>query len=372
MNRTKTRPLVVAHADCDLYHSSYVTTGLCRLADAGRIDLKFRLPAAVFARHRGRFTVRLDVHDQPGGEPRKVCVDLHDQNDYFANASLRDCGLYFKRSYNREEIAKLPPELAAKVLPFGPTFGCRPWRERGLASRWAGSLLSHTQRIGGWRTLSRHDGLRSLYDFAPQSSYRALRPLGEYERGRLIEPEPRVYLNTRLFPEESEQVAALNRRRIELVRRLRAELGPRFLGGLIPGELVPADCRTNAPADRRAHVENLNSSLVCVYTNGLHDSVAWKLGEYMAAARCVVGEPLCNELAGPLTGGAGVFFSASTDECVAACLRLVADPELAFETRRGIAAYYASFVRPDDNLWRVVSRAPAATEMAWAGSAALA
>lgn len=365
MSRSAKLPLVVAHTDCDLYHSSYVMTGLFELAADGLIDLKFRLPHSVFNHHRGRFTVRLDISDRSGGDVHRICIDLHDLNNYFCHDSLRDCELYLKRSYNRAEIGKLPAEWAVKILPFGPNFGCLGASEHGLRRRWAGSVLSHLQRTGGWNSLAKKKTLYSLFDFGFQSSYKALRPLHEYESSyRNDEVKPRVYFNTRLFPEESEQVAAMNRQRIELVRRLRAELGERYLGGLITGEMVPADCISDVGNDRKTHVENVKSSLVCLYSNGLGDSVAWKLGEYMASAKCIVGEPLQNELAAPLIGGVDIFYYASTDECVAHCLRLVNDPELSREVRKRIANYYSSYVRPDRNLWRVISRVVAAPALA--------
>lgn len=350
-------PLVITHVDCDLYHSSYVMTGLFELAADGQIDLEFRFPASVISRHRGRFTVRLDIHDPAGGDPHRVCIDLHDDNDYFSYESLRDCELYFKRSYNRVKIGKLPRESRHKILPFGPNFGCTGKHERSLLLRRCGSVLSHIQRIGGWHSLVRKRGFYGLYSVG-SVLYKRLRSLQEYESDLSGDGvRARVYFNTRLFPEDSDRVAALNKQRVQLVRSLRAELGDRYLGGLIPGEMVPADCVSNSGYDRKSHAASVKSSLVCIYTNGLHDSVAWKLGEYMASSKCVVAEPLCNELAAPLVDGREIFYFNSTDECVAHCLRLVNDPEFAREVRKSVADYYASFVRPDRNMWRVIGRA---------------
>lgn len=359
------RPLVIAHVDCDLYHSSYVMTGLLELAADGQIDLEFRFPASIISRHRGRFTVRLDIHDRAGGDLHRMCIDLHDANDYFCEESLRDCELYFKRSYNRLEIGKLPLESRHKILPFGPNFGCTGKHERSLFLRRCGSVMSHIQRIGGWHTLVRKRGFYGLYTVG-SVLYKRLLPLQEYESDLSGDGvQTGVYFNARLFPEDSGPIAALNKQRVRLVRSLRAEFGDRYLGGLIPGAMVPADCVSNSGCDRKSHAASVKSSLVCIYTNGLNDSIGWKLGEYFASSKCVVAEPLCNELAAPLVDGRDIFYFNSTDECVAHCLRLMNDPELAREVRKRIADYYASFVRPDRNLWRVISRAvtvPALTQ----------
>ena len=47
----------------------------------------------------------------------------------------------------------------------------------------------------------------------------------------------------------------------------------------------------------------VKSSDICIATTGLHKSIGWKFGEYIAASRAIITEPLYYEIPGELKRG---------------------------------------------------------------------
>ncbi|MEZ5597876.1 MAG: glycosyltransferase [Pseudomonadales bacterium] len=142
----------------------------------------------------------------------------------------------------------------------------------------------------------------------------------------------------------------MNRERIDVVRRLREALGPRFTGGLEDN----AEAQRRAPqyiyragTDKHSYIALMKQHLVGVTSPGLHGSVGWKFAEYIAAACCIVA-PL-------LPAGQSDSFNADTnylpwnslDDCVDACERLLNSPDQARAMQQENARYYARTLRPD-------------------------
>ena len=98
------------------------------------------------------------------------------------------------------------------------------------------------------------------------------------------------------------------------------------------------------------HVALTKECLVAVGTAGLHDSTSWKMAEYLAASRCIVSERPFYDSAAPLVEGKHYLAFTTPAECVAACERLLDDPETARALRAASYAYYSAHVRPDQVL----------------------
>jgi hypothetical protein len=101
---------------------------------------------------------------------------------------------------------------------------------------------------------------------------------------------------------------------------------------------------------RLDYLRKMHQCLVGVDANGLHNCVAWKLGEYLAGSLCIVAKPIRDILPVPLTeSNALTFYDPQT--CVAACDRLLSNPALAAQMREDNYRYYREFAQPSSNLW---------------------
>src|SRR5581483_1058820 len=112
--------------------------------------------------------------------------------------------------------------------------------------------------------------------------------------------------------------------RLALVRALRRAFGERFLGGVVRtplAERLCPDAISPLPSAHRAYARWSSAPLIGIYSRGLHDSIAFKLPEYMANGKAIVAEGMPRDaiLPAPLAENHDYLPFATPDECVAQC-----------------------------------------------------
>lgn len=346
--------------DQDLYHTSYVYAGVFGLAAHNGVELELRTPRIGTWRKPGTGStyVSLDVR-APDGTLLPLAIDLRDRSDLFDESALKNVAVYFKRSHHPADVARLPPELREKVLPFGMNFVCvnAPSAKavsaqvlRHIASKVAG-------RTGGGGTVK--SLMRKVYD------YWSYRRESDYTAAPDTPKTAAVLFQTRIWEDHEalgDDPNAINDQRVCLVRALKKGLGDRFCGGLVPTPLALRrypDLVTARPSSPAAYARWQRSLLIGVYTRGLHFSTAWKLGEYFAASMCVVAERPRNQLPVPLNEGAEFLAFASPDECIAACESVFVNPDLQRTMRAAAHDYYQREIAPMAHLRSCLARAVA-------------
>lgn len=338
------RVTVFVGPDHDLYHTSLLLSGFCALAGRGAIGLRYFWPHTDDDRWLAGDPVVV-CFDLEGPSPQRVAVDLRD-GEGVSRPILDRVNRYLKRAFYRPELERLPPELAARIEPFGLNFACR--------SR--ASTIRLLRTIG--LPIARHGpvGWPRLRQFLLTPGIKA------FEQGPDVTVEPKVVFQTRLWTSDEvpvQEVEPLNTGRVAMVRALRRAFGNRFVGGLVPTELAlsqyPEDV-TPHPSKYSAYLALKKRCLVGVYTRGVEHSLAFKLGETLAASQCLVSVPLRYELPAPLVPERHYLPFDSPDECIAACQRLLDTPALASEMRRANHDYYVREVEPAAHVARVLAR----------------
>lgn len=335
-----------------LYHAAKIYAGLDALARRGLITLR------ALAHPEGATELVLFQATALGtGSQRLIGVDLHDHSAAFCRVGLAQCDVYLKRSLYRPDALVLPAEQRGKILPFGLNYGCasdasRRWVLRhwgvGVAKTLGRWPRAGVQRLGRWLREVRH--YVALHDFA------------YFEQPPDAVVEPAALFQTRVWPpeESSENLEEINEERVLLIRRLRQVFGSRFRGGIVPTPFARRHYPDVVLAESYRHedyVKVMQRHLVCINTRGLHNSIAFKLPEYLAASVCIVSEPLRNELPHPLVAGEHYHEFRSHDECIARCERLLSNPAEAREMRRHSAAYYRRWVAPAEHMLDCLDRA---------------
>ena len=87
------------------------------------------------------------------------------------------------------------------------------------------------------------------------------------------------------------------------------------------------------------------------------DSLAFKMSEYLAASRCIVGHMPRSILPEPLVPGRNFLPFETTDQCIAQCESLFANLPAAAEMRHANWSYYRSQVEPSAHLLSILQRA---------------
>jgi hypothetical protein len=344
--------------DQDLYHTSYVHAAVFGLAERGDVELDLRAPTVNTWRKSdpGSACVSLNVR-AADGTVVPLAIDLLDRSDVFDERALAQVAVYFKRGYHPPDIAKLSPNLRAKVLPFGMNFVCaNASSARAVSAQIARRIaVKLARRTAGGPTVKAL--MRKLYD------YWSYRRESDYLAAPEIAKTPAVLFQTRIWEDHEahgDDPNAINEERVSLVRALKQVLNDRFRGGLVPTPLAlrrHPELVTERPVSPAAFAGFQRSLLVGVYTRGLHYSTAWKLGEYFAGSMCVVAEPPRNQLPVPLTAGVEYLPFDSPDECVAACESILGDRDLQRALRVAAYEYYQREVSPEAHLRSCLARA---------------
>jgi len=299
----------------------------------------------------------MQVKFRKSGENRLLAIDLLDRSDSFEMGALKSCDIYLKRNYYEPHLMSLPNELRGKVIPFGLNYACRSFAsiQRILATL----VPRFLWRLGlpprpGTKDIRKYTD--TLWQFLSSPAPRA------FERNPEESMEPMILFQTRVWSpmDISENAHEINGERVALVRALRKAFGSRFLGGLVPTPYArqhyPNEISTHSPRHSQ-YIKWGKKSLIGVNTRGLHDSLAFKLPEYLAASKCVVSCPLRNELPVPLIEGQHYLAFRTPEECVDRCANLLHDSKLGAKLRKEAWEYYRREIEPAAHLRNCLMRA---------------
>jgi hypothetical protein len=332
-------------------HIQQLYTGLFELHRAGLIELSqqmvpVRIPERA-AQHlrdawRTHAKVVLNRHTTLHFDMHDACeIDLVD---------LEMCDFYFKRSYSRAYVERLP-DGGDKVLPFGFNYHVLPdaadWfalsRALHLPASPGDRVSSIREALDAGNLTQFHSRLRELQappDYAADA--RVLFLVAAYDPHDIADRTP----------EKVHERKHINEMRAQCIRLLRKELGSRFLGGFSHSAYTVAhykDCLvSNARiTDKKVYLRTRRSFPICVATTGLHGSNGWKLAEYVACAKAIASERLVYEVPGPFEADRNYLEFTSPERCVEQVSRLISDPALRHEMMTANALYYGAYQRPD-------------------------
>ncbi len=271
-------------------------------------------------------------------EGLKLAIDVSDHNDFFNQHLLEWCDVYAKRNINpRRDVA-----LQHKIIPFGLVWACHSRRSLLAA---LGALAATLPRASKTR-------LREVYRYLVTPPWKAF----EVHPSQPVDSA--ILLQTRVWePEDAPGDEIINDQRISLLRALKKEFGQRLVGGVVPSEFASRHCPdliTTQPCRHPQYVKWAKKPLIGIYFRGLFDAIPIKMAEYLAASKCIVSEPIHNELVEPLDHN---FVFRSNDECLQACERILSDPQLALAHRQHSWDYYNRQVRPDVHIAGLLKRA---------------
>lgn len=324
----------------DQEHNSQIVTGFLMLADRYHLEIQ----NDIVSRGKLDWSVPHVVECEYAG--KKIAYDTSDGYFEDIRSWVEKYDLYFKRSFSQEKnLHFLGESLSRRVYPLGFNyFVTCPGNPYGAVSR-------------NWKTCVRGILGRKEKDyFTPEKfQYR------ETERltgkviffTRLWKPE------TYLSDEINAQRENINAIRIELLRRLREELGDRFVGGLFDADYekqMAADLVVPRSMTRREnYLKLLHASDIAIGSTGLHDSIGWKTGEYVAAGKAIVNEMLCYEVPGDFSEGVNYLSFDGPDVCMDHVKYLLNHPDAVLAMKRNNRRYYDLYLAPDKMIERTLA-----------------
>jgi len=306
-------------------------------------------------------SLALEVTDQRTAKTRRVLVDLDDTRRFAFPHLLDQFDVIVKRSFSPRQIEKLPQHQQSKVIPYGINFNC------GSPNIPVFQLFLHHHLLrlrGGIKS-------KNSQSFLLQHQLRFLlflanNNLSLNESDFLKTPDTPtrhgIFFVTRVFG-TSKGLTEFSRRRIELMQALRKNFGQRFEGGIVRTRLSQEFCPRELlrpKISRRDFSETFGASEIVISTLGVGESNPWKLGEFMAAASCIVSEPLVFELPVPLEERKHICSFASIDQCLEICDELLSKRSLVRDIKHHTQAYFSNNVRASNLVMDMLNRVFAA------------
>lgn len=142
----------------------------------------------------------------------------------------------------------------------------------------------------------------------------------------------------------------LNDMRINIIRTLKQKYPNNFIGGLQDSPLVKKMCPdlrvSRVYAFRNKYLKRMHNADICIASAGLHKSIGWKMGEYVASGKAIVSEKLYYEVPGDFKEGVNYLEYNTVDECIAAVDRLMTDSDLLNWISQNNQTYYNEYLKP--------------------------
>jgi len=324
-------------------HNAQVITGFLMLAQNNPEKYQVQVPKCI-PQKRGemKWMPQIVEADYCG---YRIAYDTSD--GYFdgigSYASRYD--FYFKRSFSPEMNAQiLGPELAKRVYPLG--FNYYVTCKGNPYSFIDGKTWKHTVR--------QLMGRKNPDYFTPERFTQEKR----LSKGKVIfmtrlwAPEP-------AFSHEiNDERVYINNMRIEVLNRLKEKLGDRFIGGCADDTFA----RETAPewiippklTRREIYLKTMQECDIAIGSMGLHESIGWKTGEYVAAGKAIVNERFHYEVPGNFAAGRNYLPFDNAIECVAAVEYLLEDPMRIEQMKACNREYYNEYLSPDKMIERTL------------------
>lgn len=323
-------------------HISAILTGFLMLKKQRKISLDIEKTAKpdtlphehiVFAEIDG---MRI-VFDEADGYLCKKDVDL---SNYIGSVDF-----YFKRSFSAKKNIDLISEgVRDRVYPLGFNY----------------HVTYPNNPID--REIGRRHKIRNY--FSNQCTEHYFLPHVFEGKANHIIRDPQIIFMARLWNPEIEttfpvsELEYINSMRIRIIRELREKYGKNFIGGVKKDSYSLKTCpdivMDDKYTDRKAYIKTMKKADICIGSIGLHESIGWKTGEYVAAARAIVNERFRYEVPGGFEEGKNYLAFASAKECLKYVDLLYSNKDEIYNMKSANEKYYREYLRPDKQVGNAI------------------
>ncbi len=317
-------------------HTSAIITGLLLLENEGVIDLSVNLCYDRVSFYPHPHIVEIRASD------KVIAFDLLDGYNWDikkVEAYLDNVDFYFKRSFSKEKNQMISDKNRYKLNPLGFNYHVT-YQKNPIDSSDNYSLKDCLKRLLGVKPSTYF--VPSVFEASP-----------EYKKDNL-----KVLFFTRLWEVNEKQSAEFNKEieyindmRIQIIRELKKLYPRNFTGGIQFSDLAKKCCK-DLIMPRRYTIRNnylklMKLSDICIGSMGLHESIGWKTGEYVAASRAIVNEKFHYDVVGPFEDGKNYLSFDTVDECIQHVTYLMEHPEAVYTMQQENKKYYNEYLRPD-------------------------
>jgi hypothetical protein len=334
--------------DCELEyfenpHLMQIYAGFFELEKLGLVNLRIKKARGIdqafpvtHAYVNNKYKVTYDTLDGLTWVPGDATVNL----EHF-RANIR-ADFYFKRSYDPRMQDYLPDNC--KAYPLGLNYNVHPGKSLLFLTKGTKAKIKYAFKTN--RILKKISAKNFFYS-------------RDFEYLPIKTREPKILFLTRLWsPDEAKSERSrlhrtrINEMRVQCIEACRKEYGKQFTGGLQEEPYASKHFRSllmpAALTSKANYLQSVKDHSICIATTGLHNSIGWKLAEYVAASRAVVSEPLHFSLPGNFSSGQNYYEFENADQLLQRINTLTGDPGLMLGMMKNNYYYYNNFVKPEN------------------------
>lgn len=288
-----------------------------------------------------------------------IYYDMHDSYE-IDKKELYKADIYFKRSYLGTYIDTLYKNDSKKIFPLGLNYLVYP-NKIDIQNIKRSLLLSSPakEKLG---ILLRAINAPTSFTNAPKLKDLQELPLADNITNKKILFMVRTwdpYNKKDRSSDAIDKLNEINETRALCIRALKKEFGKDFYGGFsqTPHTLkYYKDCivPNNNLTTRNKYLNLLKQYPICIATTGLHGSIGWKFGEYVAMSKAIVSEKLVYSLPGNFEAGQNYLEFKSPSECVEKTLLLYENDKKRYEMMINNANYYYHNLKPDSLVYNTI------------------
>ena len=258
--------------------------------------------------------------------------------DYF-NDNIY-CDFYFKRSWSDILLPYISNRF--QYYPLGVYYHIDP------IGRYPQKLIQHVKEL-----IIKNPIIEQL-------NHKKIFRLEDMEMPPIVNNDNKILFLARLWNPKDvscesrwyEERIQMNEMRIKCVEEGRKYFGNRFVGGIQKDDYSEMACPPELIVEphitrRDRFLELVKKANICVATTGLFDSIGSKFGEYIAASRAIVSEPLKYKLPGTFSKNRNYLEFKTIDNYLEVCERLMSNPDLLIQMIHNNYDYYQNYVRSD-------------------------
>jgi hypothetical protein len=345
-------------------HLSQILAGYQLLKDEGILKFNVEFNPKYIADNYIH-NVLIEVNFNNG---QRIVYDLSDGYQSFIDMKkfdkiLDNLDYYFKRSSKDKINSVLKNKQKIKTLGFNYPVSCKnnPFDKFIYTGT---NYIDHAKKyVSFLRNVKRNQHLYYYNHFENEPNFND----DEYKilySVRLWDHEKIKFINVQNgFPEldinEAKQVfekwqldcKSITQERITQIRALKEHFGDKFVGGVSKSELslrIANDIiAPNEVVNKLNYMQLIKGNFICVANRGLHNSIGWKFGEYIAASRAIITESLSYDVVGDFEENKNYATFNSTESLIEKAEYLLNNRNVIHDMEKSNQDYYNAFLRPD-------------------------
>jgi len=270
----------------------------------------------------------------------------------FFKTNYDEVDYYFKRSYTPFLNGMIP----GKIFPLGLNYSVSPDNFFSVFKQNEWKVLSPSikKMMISMLNLNETSIKSSEIESLPKISISDYPPVIFF--ARLWEPDKG---DDQAYKDE---LNSINQSRIENILKCRETFGDRFIGGLYDDRftrrLVPELVVTGKITKKRNYLRLMKKASICIATTGLHKSIGWKMGEYVAASKAIITEPLNYTVPGDFSENKNYLNFSSSSELTEKIDYLLSNPDEIFNMMCNNYFYYHKYLKPENLILNSLLKIP--------------